>query len=497
MKIIINGSKGGGWADYVTNGTKRKPRDKDLIELLEGNLFIGERVTAQGNWKENEYHIILGFKGKPPKQTVREATKEFEKYFMAGFEKDEYHLDAVAHFDTDDSHVHIRIPKMNLKTGTQLQLYWHKKDVNRINLIRDHINNKFYLDVSVDEKPLIQESQEIERIQKWREEREQVPFNFKTKKGRDEVKLRIAKAIKAEHEAGTINNLEELRTFFSEKYTNFWVSNEGHDYAKDFYYFTIEDEKGQKLRLEGDFYSEEFWINSREQREQQFKNNKREPKAIEAKDVSNELAAATEKRIKDIEQKYQKSRAKANKERGREEARATKYRAKIEKEEDEPSRAENTVIRERVEEERADNRSTSDSVQIRDRELVSEHFGVHKKSSGQANTSTITANIDWIKRGIKVVSRELEEHTKVRRIWDRAKEFGNTIKQSFARNGNKIERLGNTIRKIAAKTIATPEEKIAPVSEQPREEIVYTGDLRFEEDEAVLPEVENGRKPVI
>lgn len=441
MKIIVNGSKGGGWDNYVLNGTRTKPRDSDLIELLEGNPSVGERVTAQGNWKENEYHIILAFKGKPSRRVVRKAMKEFEKYFMAGFKEDEYHLDAVAHYDTDDTHVHVRIPKMNLHTGTQLQLYWHNKDEARINLIRDHISQKFGLDTEVNEKPLIQESKEVERIQKWREEREQVSFNFKTKKTREQGKITIANAIKKEHEKGNIDSLEQLKIFFEERYPSIPIVNEGHEHAKNFHYFTVYDKKNdRKIRLEGDFYSEEFWGKSREVRDFQFAENKREPKKVEkVKDVTSALEKVTSKRVKEIEDKYRRARAKANQERGREEARAAKYNNSPERnKQDESSGRENRAVTRIRESEEARARRNESSL---DRAL---------RGYSNAKQQDYTA----IKRFREQRTSTEQRRSRVKRVISIAKSYINSIakraKQAFC-GGIKI--FGHLFERIESKFI--------------------------------------------
>ena len=345
MKVIIGGSKGGWWGKYVVHGTKNKPRDRNKVELLSGNINIGERVTAQGKWTENEYVIVLGFKCKPPRKVVRKALKMFEKEFMLGFSKDEYHIDAVAHYDTDDTHVHIRIPKMNLLTGTQLQLYYHKKDVNRVNAIRDYINIKLDLDVSVDEKPLIAENADIRRIQVWREQQNRKPFDFTKKRGRLEAEAVISDKIKREHKAGNINTLADLKDLFSEHFM-FELGKPGYDIDKGHYFRIIV--AGKIHRLFGEFYSVDFWRKARDQREKQFIENVQTPKTDKLPpeaEALKHLEKYRSQRVEEVTKKYAKARGKARQERGREEARARKYAEK--KESNEFSRGEDQAVRSR------------------------------------------------------------------------------------------------------------------------------------------------------
>ena len=119
MKILIRQGCSidtkSGFGNYVINGTKSKPRDKSKIEVLSGDMILGDTISNSGKWKENEYQIILAFRGKPSKKLMRKALADFEKSFMMGFSQEEYHLDAVAHYDTDDYHIHIPyIPPQHL-----------------------------------------------------------------------------------------------------------------------------------------------------------------------------------------------------------------------------------------------------------------------------------------------------------------------------------------------------------------------------------------------
>jgi len=161
MIIQIKGSSGKGWRKYVTRGTDKKPRDPSKVKILKGDLIQGDRVVNLTDYKENAYLIVLSFKGRVGEEVVCAVTDDFEQYFMMGFDKDEYHLDAVWHRDTDDDHVHIRIPKMNLRTQTQLQLYFDKKDRKRINAIRDYLDVKYKLESPLDNRPLVKEDRDF------------------------------------------------------------------------------------------------------------------------------------------------------------------------------------------------------------------------------------------------------------------------------------------------------------------------------------------------
>ena len=103
----------------------------------------------------------MSFKNRVDEEIVRAVLDEFEENFMMGFDKDEYHFDAVWHRDTDDDHIHIRIPKINLRTQTQLQLYFDKKDRSRINAIRDYLDVKYQLKSPLDNKIFFKEDNKL------------------------------------------------------------------------------------------------------------------------------------------------------------------------------------------------------------------------------------------------------------------------------------------------------------------------------------------------
>lgn len=167
MIISVNsGSKG--WSEYVIDGTKEKPRDKSKVYVLDGDLKLGDFLCKQNKYEDNYYSIVIGLKGKPNDEVIEEVYKDFKKHFFQGLYKDEYHIDAVVHKDTDDYHVHVRIPKQNLLTNTHLQLYYDKVDRKRKELIQDYISLKYGFEIAreTSKKVLVTGNKTIDSIDK-------------------------------------------------------------------------------------------------------------------------------------------------------------------------------------------------------------------------------------------------------------------------------------------------------------------------------------------
>jgi hypothetical protein len=314
MIIQIKGSSNRGWRKYVTYGTDKKPRDPSKVKILKGDLLQGDRVTNLTDYKENSYLIVLSFKGSVIEEVVRAVIDEFEQNFMMGFERDEYHFDAVWHRDTDDDHVHIRIPKMNLQTQTQLQLYFDKKDRNRVNAIRDYLDVKYELESPLDNRALIKEDRDFQ-IDNWRKEFGDVPFAFTDKKSRVKIEQSITQAILEMHQAELLNSFDDMKSFIEEQGVK--IMKIGYDKPKDFHYLTIENESG-KMRIKGEVYNEEFWGNSRKNREEQISSNQRNSQMGGENErgldeLKQKLKNYNTKRKREIDKQYKPARQRAEK----------------------------------------------------------------------------------------------------------------------------------------------------------------------------------------
>ncbi|WP_457747455.1 relaxase/mobilization nuclease domain-containing protein [Sulfurimonas sp.] len=302
MIISITGTNTG-WSQYVLNGTSKKPRNHSKIQLLRGNIELGDSIITTTNYQHNAYSIVLSFMGKPTLEIINQVVSEFEKYFMYGFSREEYHLDAVAHFDTDDYHVHIRIPKLNLLTHTQLQLYFDKKDRKRINLIRDFLDLKYGLENPSNKRQLIQEKTDFSQ-----------QFSKKVQNDLRNI-MPIYDYLRELHEANIIQNLDDVKDEL--KNLDLVIIDNCYDFSRDCYYIKVQF-GDKKIKLKGDFFNEEFWRYSREDRSKQILSNKQFRGVLEHSEenyrrVYNALQFELKKRREEIIKRYSTARARANK----------------------------------------------------------------------------------------------------------------------------------------------------------------------------------------
>lgn len=314
MIISINsGSNAKGWSYYVEYGTKAKPRDKNLIEKIEGDFVLGNYLCDNNKYQDSYYSLVLGFQGKPDREILLQAYEDFKKHFFVGLNEDEYHIDSIFHFDTDDSHIHIRIPKQNLLTNTHLQLYYDKIDRARKELIQDYISLKYGFEIARETNREIIKEQSYEIVNKWRDGENRISFNFSKKNLKKEAEQQVNSYIKELFLSGVIEKLEDIKTILEEE--GLTVERFGKDIKKDFSYVTVSNETG-KMRVRGEFYNEDFFKSTQEDRKIQIETNKKSFENIDKntrlKEVENKLRKENEKRFEVVIKLFNTSRKKAS-----------------------------------------------------------------------------------------------------------------------------------------------------------------------------------------
>jgi len=318
MKISIRGGgKGKGWSNYVTRKyVQLSKEEREKITFLSGNTKLGDSIIKSSSYKDNSLTFVLAFNGRVSKSQAKAVLEDFEKLFMHGFSKDEYHLDGVLHQDTEHDHIHIRILTKNLLTDTQLRLYYHDKHKKFINAIRDYLIIKHELPQPTQEHKQVfsVESKKERLIQEQRAKEGREPFDFSKKKGRTEGKKYIANYIAELHESGLIEDFNDLKEVI--KGLDLEIVKIGKDITGDFNYFTIQDNAGNKIRLQGEIYNAEFWEHQREDREKQIRANRIPSRANQGARTSLEVAERRlkrelEKREKEVRKRYEASRRKS------------------------------------------------------------------------------------------------------------------------------------------------------------------------------------------
>ncbi len=317
MTINIE-SGSSGWGNYVLYGTKDKPRDSDKVQFLEGDIALGDRLSQSNNYEESYYKILLAFEGKPSDEVMKSAYEDFKKEMFVGFKRDEFHIDAVIHKDTDNYHIHCRVPKQNLLTDTHLQLFMDKIDRPRKQLIQDHISLKYGFEIAreKDRKIFKEENTKIDIINQWREQHNQKPFDLKSKDGQKEAENQINSYVSDLIKSDLISSQNDIKDTLQE--LGLKVEKFGYDIKKDFGYVTVSNDSG-KIRVKGDVYKDEFWKYNREDRSSQIDNNRRiieerEPNQERAERVRRELNKANEKRFNKVTELFKSSRARAERE---------------------------------------------------------------------------------------------------------------------------------------------------------------------------------------
>jgi len=272
IATIININAGARWGSYVLKDNHRNGKATVIV----GDTKLGDEICKSINYKSgNSVNFVISFASweNSVNQTKgREIVKDFMYEFMQGFRDDEYHMDIVEHNDTANLHYHIRVPKLNLLTNTQLKLYWHRSDLAYKKAIIDVIADRYNLYIGDDRRHTIKKSRrESEQIDKWRGIEERSSLDLSKKKGRSRAEDDITNYFMDSIKIGLIDNLDDIKSELISM--GFDIVNEGYDRGKKFDYLTIENESG-KLRIKGDIYGREFYKYSSKDRAEKIESNR-------------------------------------------------------------------------------------------------------------------------------------------------------------------------------------------------------------------------------
>lgn len=165
MLIRVRGGRGG-IKEYLESGHKqgREFQRDDLDErvILAGDLeFTQQLIDGVDSLGDRYLHITLSFKeDEISNETLRAISEEFRRFMFAAYKDDEYTFYAEAHLPKIKSyenqqtgelverkpHIHIVIPKVNLRSGRALNPFGLLELSERhVDAFQEYINNKYGL----------------------------------------------------------------------------------------------------------------------------------------------------------------------------------------------------------------------------------------------------------------------------------------------------------------------------------------------------------------
>ncbi len=326
MIISFNSGKSG-WCEYVLNGTSKKQRNQELIEIIDGDFNLTKKIYTATRAKQSYTTIVMAFKGKMSNEKMKEIYEEFIADFLVGYKEDEVNRAAIIHQDTENSHIHICLPKRNLRTNTINDYYYDKVDRKRINLIKQKLILKHRLEVPTKQNIEHEtENKELARIELWRKLHGQKQITLKRARGREKTKKELGEYIKSCYINDLISNFEEMKQVLNEfdgiEVDKYGVDMEGRDFI------TIKDNRNNKIRLRGTIYGQHYTTTAKSKengndggitsiQSENSRDDERIPRELgendekQLKRICEKLATANQARVKKISKKLARARKKA------------------------------------------------------------------------------------------------------------------------------------------------------------------------------------------
>lgn len=227
------------------------------VEVLKGDATTFNAVcdASPHLWKYTSGVIAWSKDDSPTDEQIKEVLDDFEKHAFSGLDPSQYHLFAVLHTDDDGSkHIHVLAPRIDIQSRKSLNIAppGHEKHFDSL---RDYFNTKYEWS-RPDDPLLMQTTQEPNHIAKLNKQAK----NILTSQELETLpKKQFCKAIdnyvRTLLKTQTVSDRADLVACITQL--------EGIDSIKQSKEFlTVTLNNGKKHRLKGDFYHEQFEIES-------------------------------------------------------------------------------------------------------------------------------------------------------------------------------------------------------------------------------------------
>ena len=248
------------------------------VEVLRGDATTFNAIcdASPHLWKYTSGVITWSKEDAPTDEQIKEVLDDFEQHAFAGLEQSQYHLFAVLHTDQDGSkHIHVLTPRIDLESGKSLNIAppGHEKHFDSL---RDYFNTKYQWS-RPDDFLLMRTTQEPNHIVKLNKQAKKILLNQNIE---TLTKNQFCKAFdnyaRALLSTQTVKNRTDLIDCIS-------ALDGINSIRPSKNFLAISLKNGKTHRLKGDFYHEQFEIES-------YTEHVRA--AAESKQTANELAAA-------------------------------------------------------------------------------------------------------------------------------------------------------------------------------------------------------------
>ncbi|MDQ8943790.1 mobilization protein [Acinetobacter soli] len=248
------------------------------VEVLRGDATTFNAIcdSSPHLWKYTSGVIAWSKEDAPTDEQIKEVLDDFEQHAFAGLEQSQYHLFAVLHTDQDGSkHIHVLTPRLDIESGKSLNIAppGHEKHFDSL---RDYFNTKYEWS-RPDDFLLMRTTQEPNHIAKLNAQAKKILLNQNIE---TLTKNQFCKAFdnyaRALLSTQTVKNRTDLIDCIS-------ALDGINSIRPSKNFLAISLKNGKTHRLKGDFYHEQFEIES-------YTEHVRA--AAESKPTANELAAA-------------------------------------------------------------------------------------------------------------------------------------------------------------------------------------------------------------
>jgi hypothetical protein len=110
--------------NYLTGKKDHRGEIRKRIDVIRGNFALDVKLANTLPFKNKYTSGVISFRNsdKPTKEEIQEVLDRFENFAFAGLEKDQFSYSAILHEEKDSCHIHLFIPRCDLKSKKSLNV---------------------------------------------------------------------------------------------------------------------------------------------------------------------------------------------------------------------------------------------------------------------------------------------------------------------------------------------------------------------------------------